>query len=193
MNFQELNPPIIEISTHQTWYRIQRKAARKDSIRLKGYVLTPPGGLSSRFDLAGESTAYLGDTPETALYESLFRREIRSCSWERLKQRALVSFEIKSRLRLADLRGLPEHYPVLQSMRYEHTQSLAAECRQQDLHGILYASAQHLHHDCICLFESGMEQTRKTSSIPLVQAATGQLHKSVIAAAYRSQVPVIRE
>lgn len=193
MNFEELNPPIIEISSHQTWYRIQRKTARSDSIRLKGYLLAPPGGLSSRFDLINESTAYLGDTPETALYESLFRREIRSCSWERLKQRVLVSFEIRSRLRLADLRGLPEHYPVLQSLRYEHTQSLAAECRQQGLDGVIYASAQHLRHDCICLFESGMKQTKKTSLIPLVKAATDQLHKAVVAAAYGSQVPVIRE
>lgn len=193
MNFEELNPPIIEIPSHQTWYRIQRKTARNDSVRLKGYVLAAPGGLANRFDLADESTAYLGDTPETALYESLFRREVRSCSWERLEQRVLASFETQARLRLADLRGLPERYPVLQSMRYESTQSFASECRQQDLHGILYTSAQHLYHDCICLFKSGIERTKKASSIQLVQAETGQLHKAVVAAAHGSQVPVICE
>lgn len=193
MNFKELHPPIIEIPAHQTWYRVQRKTGRGDSVRLKGYVLAPAGGFAGRFDLADEPTAYLGDSPETALYESLFRREVRSCHWDRLQQRALVSFETQAHLRLADLRGLEERYPVLQSMRYETSQTFAQDCRQQDLHGILYASAQHPHHGCLCLFKSGIQRTKKAASIALVQPDTGQLHKAVVTAARGSQVPIIRE
>jgi hypothetical protein len=102
-------PPILEIPAHQIWYRVQRKTALKNSVRHKGYVLAPPGGVAGRFDLADEATAYLADSRETALYESLFRREVRSCHVSRIAQRALLSFETTSPLRLADLRGLEAH------------------------------------------------------------------------------------
>ncbi|MBK6648424.1 MAG: RES domain-containing protein [Betaproteobacteria bacterium] len=69
-------------------------------------MLAPPGGLAGRFDLADEATAYLADSPETALYESLFRREVRSCHFSRIEQRALMTFETQASLRLVDLRGL---------------------------------------------------------------------------------------
>ena len=75
-------------------------------MRLNGYVLAPPGGRAGRFDLAGKPAAYLADSPETALYESLFRREVRSCHITRIEQRALVSFETRLPVRLVDLRGL---------------------------------------------------------------------------------------
>lgn len=193
MNFKELNPPIIELPAHQIWHRVQRKTARKDSVRISGFVLAPSGGLAGRFDLADEPTAYLGDSPETALYESLFRREVRSCHWDRLQQRALVSFETLHRLRLVDLRGLEERYPVLQSLRYDSTQSFALDCRQRDLHGILYASAQHPYHGCVCLFKAGIEKTKRISSTPLVKPDTEQLHKAVMVAVRGSQVPIVRE
>ena len=141
---------------------MQRKTARKDSVRQKGYVMAPPGGLAGRFDLA--------DSPETALYESLFRREVRSCHLSRIEQRALVSFETVSALRLVDLRGLEAHYPVLQSMRYETSQTFAQACRQQGLHGVLYASAQHPSHSCVCLFGAGIERTKKLDAAALVQS-----------------------
>lgn len=186
-------PPILEVSPHQVWHRVQRKTARKDSVRRKGYVLAPPGGLAGRFDLADEATAYLADSPETALYESLFRREVRSCHFSRIEQRALLSFETRSPLRLVDLRGLEAHYPVLQSMRYETSQAFAAACRQQGLHGVLYASAQHPSHSCVCLFGAGIDRPRKLDAVALVQPATGLLHRAVVVAARGSQVPIVRE
>lgn len=193
MNFKNLNPPITELPAHQNWHRVQRKTARRDSVRINGFLLAPSGGLAGRFDLASEPTAYLGDSPETALYESLFRREVRSCHWDRLQLRTLVSFETLQRLRLVDLRGLEERYPVLQSLRYESTQSFAQDCRRQDLHGILYASAQHPYHGCLCLFKSGIEKMKRTSSTPLVKPGTEQLHKAVMVAARGSQVPIVRD
>jgi hypothetical protein len=186
-------PPILEVPAHQVWYRVQRKTARKDSVRHKGYVLAPPGGLAGRFDLANEATAYMADSPETALYESLFRREVRSCHVSRIEQRALLSFETQASLRLVDLRGLEEHYPVLQSMRYETSQAFAAACRQQGLHGVLYASAQHPSHSCVCLFMTGVDRTKKMTAVPLAQPSTGLLHKAVILAARGSQVPILRD
>ena len=186
-------PPILEVPAHQVWHRVQRKTARKDSVRHKGYVLAPPGGLAGRFDLADEATAYLADSPETALYESLFRREVRSCHFSRIEQRALLSFETRLPLRLVDLRGLEAHYPVLQSMRYETSQAFAAACRQQGLHGVLYASAQHPSHSCACLFGSGIDRTRKLDAVALVQPGTGLLHRAVVVTARGSQVPIVRE
>lgn len=186
-------PPILEIPAQQIWHRVQRKNGRGDSVRLKGYVLAPPGGLAGRFDLADEATAYVADSPETALYESLFRREVRSCHFSRIEQRALVSFETIEPVRLVDVRGLEELYPVLQSMRYETSQSFAQACRQQGLHGVLYASAQHPSHSCICLFKAGIERTRKVEAVTLVQPDTGLLHKAVILAARGSQVPILRD
>jgi hypothetical protein len=90
MNFQDLQPPILELATPHTWHRVQRSCARSGSVRIKGYVLAPTGGLTGRFDLADEPIAYLSDSPETALYESVFRREVRSCHWDRLTERSLL-------------------------------------------------------------------------------------------------------
>ena len=186
-------PPILEVPAHQVWHRVQRKTARKDSVRHKGYVLAPPGGLAGRFDLPGEATAYLADSPETALYESLFRREVRSCHLSRIEQRALLTFETQAPLRLVDLRGLEAHYPVLQSMRYETSQAFAVACKQQGLHGALYASAQHASHSCVCLFGAGIDRTKKLEAVALVQPGTGLLHKAVVLAARGSQVPILRD
>ena len=186
-------PPVLEIPAQQVLYRVQRKNGRGDSVRLKGYVLAPLSGLAGRFDLADEATAYVADSPETALYESLFRREVRSCHISRIEQRALVSFETVAPVRLVDLRGLEERYPVLQSMRYDTSQAFAQACRQQGLHGVIYASAQHPSHSCVCLFKAGIERTRKVEVIVLVQPDTGLLHKAVVLAARGSQVPILRD
>ena len=186
-------PPILEVPKQQIWYRVQRKSARKDSLKLNGYVLAPFGGLAGRFDLVDEAVAYLADEPQTALYESLFRREVRNCHFSRIEQRALVTFETIAPLRLIDLRGLEAHYPVLQSMRYETSQTFASACRQQELHGVLYASAQHASHSCLCLFRAGIERTKKVEAAALVQPSTGLLHKAVVQAARGSQVPILRE
>jgi hypothetical protein len=88
---------------------------------------------------------------------------------------------------------LEERYPVQQSMRYETSQKFAQDCRQQGLHGILYASAQHPHHSWVCLFKAGIEQTRKLTAFALVDPGTGNLLRSAANAARGSQVPIVRE
>lgn len=169
---------------------LRRGAAAFGSI---GYILAPTGGLTGRFDLADEPAAYLADSSETALYESVFRREVRSCHWDRLLERTMVTFETRASLHLADLRRLEERYPVLQSIRYEISQKFAQDCRQQNLQGILYASPQHPHHSCVCLFKSGIEQTKKLTAFALVEPGSGNLLKSAANAARGSQVPIVRE
>lgn len=144
MNFKELDPPVIEIPKQQKWYRIQRQKTRKDSIRNNGFILPPIGKTDGRFDLQHHAAAYLADSPETALYETRFRRETRNCTIASLRERSLVTFETTQRLRLVDLRGHEESFPVLQSLRYEHTQSLADDCYKLGMQGIVYASASRL-------------------------------------------------
>jgi len=82
---------------------------------------------------------------------------------------------------------------MLQSMRYETSQAFTAACRQQGLHGVLYASAQQPSHSCACLFGSGIDRTRKLDAVALVQPGTGLLHRAVVVTARGSQVPIVRE
>jgi RES domain-containing protein len=191
MNFTDLDPPVIEIPKHEPWHRIQRLKSIKGSIRINGFVLPPTGILASRFDLPAQATAYLADSAETALYESLFRREARSCTLLSLAQRALVTFETTQRMRFADLRGHEERFPVLQSLRYEDTQQLAQDCWRQGLQGVLYASAQHPHHSCLCLFANGIAAMRRLTVTPLVDPHNHRLHKAVVNAAHGSRVPLL--
>ena len=80
---------------------------------------------------------------------------------------------------------------MLQAQRIAITQAFAQECRAQQLDGIVYASAQHPLHACIALFESGMAQVKKVSSLPLVKPGTRQLLTCVTDAARRSGVPLV--
>lgn len=191
MNFKELDPPVIEIPKQQKWYRIQLQKIRKDSVKNNGFILPPVGNLDGRFNLARHAVAYLADSPATALYESRFRREARVCTMESLRERNLVVFETVQRLRLVDLRGHEESFPVLQSLRYEHTRNLAEDCFKQGMQGVIYASAQHPHHDCLCLFENGLPAVRKIAITPLVKPQSNRLLKSVINVAHGSRVPII--
>ena len=129
MNLTDLNPPFIELPERQTWHRIQRSSWRKDSVRTRGFILPPFGVPTGRFDLSDEPTAYLADSELTSCYEALFRRDTRSYTLDQLRQRSLVAFRTAAGMRLVDLRGLEENYPVLQSLRYETTQAFAADAR----------------------------------------------------------------
>ena len=153
MKFKDLKPSLIQLPAGQTFYRVQLSRARKTSVRFNGLLLSPTGLNAGRFCLSTEPTAYMADSEHTALYESMFRRDIQSRSLGDLAKRSLVKFSNKTPLRLADLRGLAESYPVLQAQRLSSTQAFAQECRQQNLDGIIYESAQHPHHTCIAVFE----------------------------------------
>lgn len=181
----------MELAAGQTFHRVQLTRARNTSVRMNGLLLAPLGTLSNRFDLPHEATAYLADSEHTALYESRFRREVVSRSLTELASLSLAAFVTRGRLRLADLRGLAESFPVLQARRIAVAQLFALQCRSQGLDGIVYASAQHSNHDCLALFESGILQLRTASSLPLVKPGTRQLLTCVVDAARRSGVPLL--
>lgn len=191
MKFKDLHPPIIELAPGQTFHRVQLTRARKTSVRINGLLLAPTGLQTGRFCLPSEATAYLADSEHTALYESIFRRDVHSRSLGELARKSLVTFTTKGRLRLVDLRALAEPYPVLQAQRIAITQAFAQECRAKQLDGIVYASAQHPQHACIALFASGMAQVKKVAFLPLVKRGTRQLLTCVTDAARRSGVPLM--
>lgn len=191
MKFKDLNPPILELPPGQSFHRVQLTRARKNSIRINGLLLAPTGLQSGRFCLLSEATAYLADSEHTALYESIFRRDIHSRTLDELSRKSLVQFTTKGRLRLVDLRALAEPYPVLQAQRIAITQAFAQECLAKLLDGIVYASAQHPNHACIALFASGIAQIKKVAALPLVKPGTRQLLSCVTDAARRSGVPLM--
>ena len=92
-------------------------------------LLAPIGMKSGRFCLPSEATACLVDSEHTALYESIFRRDVHSRSLDELARKSLVTFASKGRLRLADVWALAEPYPVLQAQRIAITQAFAQEFR----------------------------------------------------------------
>jgi hypothetical protein len=193
MNLKELNPPLTELPAGQTFFRVQLLRARPGSVKLNGLLLPPAGVLSGRFCLPNQVTAYLADSADTALFESLFRRDTKSRSLADLRQRALLQFTTTQPLRLVDLRPLAEPYPLLQSLRIAQTQALARDCFKAGHHGLVYASAQHPQHACVCLFPEGMASLRRTQSWPLVKPGTRQLLRNVVDAARRSGVPLLSD
>ena len=190
MKFKDLNPTVIELAAPYIFYRAQLIRPRTTSVQMNGVSMPPVGLMYGRYCLPDEPVAYLADSPETALYETLLRRETVSRSLSELRRRCLVEFVTTGTLRLADLRGLAEPYPVLQSLRVAQTQELAADCRAMNLDGVVYASAQHPHHTCIALFQSGIMQLSKRNSQRLIKSGTDRLLQVLHTALWRSRVPL---
>ncbi|MBF5005331.1 RES family NAD+ phosphorylase [Diaphorobacter caeni] len=183
--------PKIELPAGQVFHRVQRNVVHKGSVKINRMILPPAGIKAGRFCLATGVTAYLADSIETALYEAVFRRELKTfVALEDLRLKALGTFTSKKPLRLVDLRGFEEQYPVLQSQRIQHTQSFAEECFGECYDGILYASAQHPHHECVCLFETGAKKLGFVQAWPLVKPGTDILHRAVVEAARRSGMEI---
>lgn len=193
MNLKELKPPLIELPAGQTFFRVQLLRARLGTIKSNGLLLPPAGVLSGRFCLPDQLTAYLADSADTALFESQFRRDTKSRSLGDLRKRALLQFTSTGPLRLVDLRPLAEPYPLLLSLRIDQTQALARECFKAGHHGLIYASAQHLQHACVCLFPDGIDLLKRQKQWPLVKPGTRQLLCTVVDAARRSGVPLLED
>jgi hypothetical protein len=135
----------------------------------------------------------LADSADTALFESQFRRETKSRSLDDLRKRSLLQLTTTQSLRLVDLRPLAEPYPLLLSLRIEQTQTLALDCFKAGHQGLIYASAQHLQHACVCLFPEGIAALKRQEQWPLVKPGTRQLLHTVLDAARRSGVPLLDE
>ena len=58
------------------------------------------------------------------------------------------------------------------------------------LDGLVYASAQHPHHFCVALFNSGIGRLSKQGSRRLVKAGTNRLLQLLQTALSHSRVPL---
>lgn len=190
MKFKDLNPPILELPPLNVFHRVQLLRRRATSLQINGLFMPPVGLMHGRFCLPNEPVAYLADSEETALYESLLRRETVSRSLSELRRKCLVEVVTTDALRLADLLGLAEPYPLLQSLRVAQTQELAASCRAIGLDGVFYASAQHPQHNCLAVFQSGIARLRKRRVQQLVKPGSSRLLQVMHSALWRSGVPL---
>jgi len=180
--------PQLDLLTPQTLFRIQAARARVGTVK-RGHILLPPSHLMfGRFDLLGLPVGYFAESPETAAFESLFRREADSVSLAVLAKRSLLCVQSTHSLRLLDLRPHTQSWPVLQSLRFAHTQALAAEAFGEGFAGIVYRSAQQYGMDCYALFGDALGFLKASWRKPLLEPGTGNLHKVVVAAQMGSQV-----
>ena len=191
MTFSIHDAPKIELPAGQIFSRVQRLKARKDSVQINGLLLPPTGIKAGRYCLAAGLTAYLADSPLTALYEAVFRREVKTfVALADLRQRSLATFKSLQPLRLVDLRGIEARYPVLVSQRIQHTQALAEQCHSSGFDGIVYASAQHPYHACVCLFETGARKLVFVDELALVKPRSNRLLTVVADAANKSGIEI---
>jgi hypothetical protein len=173
-----------------TVYRVQRAAARPGTVIVGALKLAPAGLLASRFDLAAHAVGYFAEGPETAVYESLARRESLSLSMSTLGARQLLAMQSTRTLRLADLRPHAATWPFLQSLRYPLTQQIAADAVGLGYEGLMYRSAQQYGHDCMALFGPALAALKLVKRLPLVDASGG-LHRAAANALLGSQVPLV--
>ncbi len=146
--------------------------------------------MTGRFDVAGVPVGYFAEAPETAVFESLCRREATALSLQLAAKRALLCVQATQSLTLLDPRVHTTGWPVLQSLRFSQTQELAAEVHAQGMQGIVYRSSQHHAMDCFSLFGDTLSTLKTAWAERLTEPGTGNLH-SVLAAALRgSQVPL---
>ena len=132
--------------------------------------LPPRGLLMNRFDLVDDD-AYFAETDATAVYETLARREATMLSRSgEVALRELLTVRTGAGMTLQDLRTYAPSWPVLQSLRYSITQTLAASFRAAGSDGVVYRSAQQHGADCYVLFGAGLLSTLQlVSQVPLYQ------------------------
>ena len=180
--------PHADLLAPEALFRVQITRALPTTVRIGRLLLPPSTLMNGRFDLNGVPVGYFGESPETAAYESLCRREVRSLSLETLKQRSLVCVQAQERLRLVDLRPHARAWPVLQSLRLSHTQELAWEVLTHGFAGIVYRSAQQLGMDCFAIFGEALRSLKFVWSERLVERSSQCLHLTLAEAIGRSKV-----
>jgi len=169
-------------------HRVQRLRVRRGSIRIGPLRIPPRGLLLSRFDLPDAEVGYFAETPETAIYEAMARREVLSLSLDHVGKSAILALSTTQPLLLLDLRPHAPAWPVLQSLRYGATQQLALEARNNGYSGIVYRSAQQYGADCYAIFGDKMRGIRQVSKELLVEPGSGGLHRSAAAAIHGSKI-----
>jgi hypothetical protein len=173
-------------------HRVQRLRSRRGTVAVGALRLPPRGLLSGRFDLPDDEVGYFAESGETAVYETLARREAATLAMSAVAARALLTLRTTSSLQLIDLRFHANAWPVLQSLRYDLTQGLSRDARDLGYQGIVYRSSQQYGADCFAIFGRGpLASLRLESRVPLRQPGTGALHRTVADAVRGSMVPVV--
>lgn len=182
--------PDLALPVPTVMFRVQRLRQRKGTVAT-GHFRTPGRGVAlNRFDLSTDEVGYCAEAAETAIYESLARREALVLSLSLVATRCLLVLQTTRSLRLLDLRSHATHFPVLQSLRTHVTRDIAQQARAVGYQGIVYRSAQQYGADCYALFGATMAAFRLISKFPLIDPHSGALHRAVAAALLGSQVPV---
>ena len=191
MNLKDLEyVPAATLPALQTVYRVQRTVALSATVTIGPLLLPPAGLLSGRFDLAAVDVAYFAETPETAAFEALARREAKTLSLAVLRQREVICVQATSALHLLDLRPHTPTWPVLQSQRLHVTQSLSAAVLLAGFEGILYRSAQQYGHDCYAVFGLALHGFNSVWSQPVLKPS-GAMHPAIVAAIRGAQIPLV--
>lgn len=185
--------PHFDLLAPQMLFRVQRTRASAGSVRIgRKLLLLPPSHLlCGRFDIAGQPVAYFAERPETAIYEAICRREATGVSYALMARRSLLSVRTSAEVRLLDLRPHAPSWPVLQSLRFDQTQSLAAQAHFAGFHGIVYRSAQQYGMDCFALWGLALTALRRLSLEKLLEPGTGNLHGALAMALNGSQLPLL--
>jgi hypothetical protein len=179
-------PPVV-LPASQTVYRVQRKRARPGTATIGPLKMAPPGDMSGRFALANTTSCYFAESPETAIYESLVRREALALSISSAADRQLLCLQTTRPMQLLDLRQHASSWPVLQSLRFTVTQSIAAGARAEGFEGIAYRSAQHYGQDCLVVFGPGARSFKLVWRRALVRE-DGSMHQALAAAIRGGQI-----
>lgn len=183
--------PEFTLSAPTVLHRVQRLRARPGGLSFGPLRVPPPGLLLSRFDLPDAAVGYFAETPETAIYEALARREALELSVGLLRKRAILALATTDELRLLDLRPHAPAWPVLQSMRYQVTQELAMDAHRNGYTGIVYRSAQQFGADCFAIFGDALRGFRQLSKAPLAKADADVIHRAAAAAIRGSKIPLM--
>lgn len=168
--------PTFTLHAHVTLFRVQRVPQHHRGLTVGCLHLNHPGGLVWRYDLPDEATAYFAQSPTTACYEALCRRDKPWVSLDEIKRRELLVMTTTAATQLLDLRSAAMEWPVLQSQVFSFTQGVALEAREAGYKGLIYPSAQQLGGDCIALFPGAFSDQRLLAREPLLDPGGQTLH-----------------
>lgn len=179
------------VPKHATLFRIQRLRNRKGARRYGGIRVSGAGEpLRGRFDLGQAPVAYFAESPETAVYEVMARREAEILSVADAALRGLLYATCRRPLRLLDVRPHANAWPFLQATRFQATQQLARSVANAGYEGLVYKSAQQHGADCFAIFgEAALRSIRVTASENLV-GPNGELHQALSSAARGAAIMV---
>lgn len=182
--------PPTTLATAQTVYRVQRTKTRPGATTIGALKLAPAGDMASRFAVPALPAGYFAESPETAVYESLVRREALSLSLSNAANRVLLCLRTTRPINLLDLRPHAPSWPVLQSLRFTATQEVAAEALAESFEGIAYRSAQQHGQDCFVVFGDALKAFKLVWRKSLV-LEDGSVHQALASAMRGGQIMVV--